>query len=140
MIKSLPPRDKTDSGKGQLVVYESEDGRIKIDVRLENETVWLTPQLMAELFQTTSQSITIHLKNIFDEGELDEKAACKDFLQVKIEGKRQVERNYLPPINRVDSYIGCVLEEHVFGENEIITKPTVKEYLSVRKLQLSGDR
>jgi hypothetical protein len=92
MKKSLPPIDHPDSGKGQLVVYESEDGRIKIDVRLENETVWLTQQLMAELFQTTSQNITIHLKNIFDEGELDEKATCKDFLQVKIEGKRQVER------------------------------------------------
>jgi hypothetical protein len=92
MKKSLPPRDKTDSGKGQLVVYESEDGRIKIDVRLENETVWLTQQLMSELFQTTSQNITIHLKNIFDEGELDEKATCKDFLQVKIEGRRRVER------------------------------------------------
>lgn len=92
MKKPLPPRDNTDFGKGRLVVYESEDGRIKIDVRLENETVWLTQQLMSELFQTTSQNMTIHLKNIFDEGELDEKATCKDFLQVKIEGKRQVER------------------------------------------------
>jgi hypothetical protein len=92
MKKSLPPSDNPDFGKGQLIVYESEDGRIKIDVCLENETVWVTQQLMSELFQTTSQNITIQLKNIFDEGELDEKATCKDFLQVKIEGRRQVER------------------------------------------------
>jgi hypothetical protein len=89
MKKHLPPIDNPDSGKGQLLVYESEDGQIRIDVRLENETVWLTQQLMADLFQTTPQNITIHLKNIFSEGELDESATCKDFLQVKIEGKKR---------------------------------------------------
>jgi hypothetical protein len=78
--------------KSEFLVYQTEDGRIKIDVRLENETVWLTQKYMAELFQTTPQNITIHLKNIFTEGELEESATCKDFLQVQIEGKRQVER------------------------------------------------
>ncbi len=63
-----------------------------MEVRLENETVWLTQKLMAELFQTTPQNITIHLKNIFDEGELREEATCKDFLQVQKEGNREVER------------------------------------------------
>ncbi len=54
----------------------------KLDFRFQDETVWLTQKLMAELFQTTSQNITIHLKNIFEEGELEVKATCKDFLQV----------------------------------------------------------
>lgn len=67
----------------QIIIYQTENGQTKIDVKLENETVWLTQKLMAELFQTTPQNITIHLKNIFEEGELQEDATCKDFLQVR---------------------------------------------------------
>jgi hypothetical protein len=76
----------------QITIYQTESGETKLDVRFQDETVWLTQKLMAELFQTTPQNITIHLKNIFDEGELEEKATCKDFLQVQIEGKREVKR------------------------------------------------
>ena len=74
----------------QIIIYQTENGQTKIDVKLENETVWLTQKLMAELFQTTPQNITIHLKNIFEEGELQENATCKDFLQVRQEGNRIV--------------------------------------------------
>jgi hypothetical protein len=77
----------------QIIIYQTENGETKLDVRLENETVWLSQKLMAELFQTTPQNITIHLKNIFEEGELIESATCKDFLQVQKEGVRMVERN-----------------------------------------------
>jgi len=77
----------------QIIIYQTETGETKLEVRLENETVWLTQKLMAELFQTTPQNITIHLKNIFEEGELDEAATCKDFLQVGKEGGRMVERS-----------------------------------------------
>lgn len=77
----------------QIIIYQTEKGETKLEVRLENETVWLTQKLMAELFQTTPQNITIHLKNIFEEGELNEAATCKDFLQVGKEGGRTVERN-----------------------------------------------
>ena len=76
----------------QILIYQSPTGAIKIDVRLEDETVWLTQKLMAELFQVKPQNITMHLKNIYKEGELDEKATCKDYLQVQKEGKRQVTR------------------------------------------------
>ncbi len=76
----------------QIIIYQTETGETKLEVRLENETVWLTQKLMAELFQTTPQNITIHLKNIFDEGELEEAATCKEFLQVGKEGQRMVER------------------------------------------------
>ena len=79
--------------KSQIIIYQTETGKTKLDVRLENETVWLTQKLMAELFQTTPQNITIHLKNIFDEGELNEAATCKNFLQVGKEGGRTVERS-----------------------------------------------
>ena len=77
----------------QIIIYQTENGQTKLEVRLEDETVWLTQKLIAELFQTTPQNITIHLKNIFEEGELNERATCKDFLQVRKEGERLVERN-----------------------------------------------
>jgi len=76
----------------QIIIYQTKSGETKLDVRFQDETVWLTQKLMADLFQTTPQNITIHLKNIFEEGELEEKATCKDFLQVQIEGNREVKR------------------------------------------------
>lgn len=77
----------------QILIYNDENGRTKLDVRLENETVWLTQKLMADLFQTTVPNISMHLKSIFDEGELDERATIKDFLIVQTEGNREVERS-----------------------------------------------
>lgn len=78
--------------KNEMLIYKSEDGNIKVDVLFTDETVWLTQKRMAELFQTTPQNITLHLKNIFEEGELQEDATCKDFLQVQQEGNRTVNR------------------------------------------------
>ena len=78
--------------KSQFLIYQAEGGAIKLDVRFENETVWLTQQHMAELFQVTPQNITLHLKAIFSEGELSEAATCKEYLQVRTEGTRQISR------------------------------------------------
>ncbi|MDR2646098.1 MAG: virulence RhuM family protein [Holosporaceae bacterium] len=75
-------------GKGELIIYQSEDGLTKIEVRLEDGTVWLSQAQMAQLFQTTTQNVTQHIKNIYTEGELDEKVTCKDFLQVVNRGFR----------------------------------------------------
>ncbi|MGI6496746.1 MAG: virulence RhuM family protein [Kiritimatiellia bacterium] len=75
-----------------IILYQTEDGRSRIEVRLENETVWLTQQLMAELFQTTQQNISLHIQNIYAEGELHPEATHKDFLSVRQEGTRQVRR------------------------------------------------
>ncbi len=82
----------TPENTSQIVIYQTEGNQTKIEVRLENETVWLTQKLMAELFQVKPQNITMHLKNIYQEGELAEKATCKDFLQVQLEGGREVGR------------------------------------------------
>ena len=78
--------------KSQLIIYQAEDGKIKIDVRFQDETVWLTQQLMAELFQTTKQNISLHIKNIFEDGELKSEATVKEFLTVQKEGGRSVQR------------------------------------------------
>jgi len=74
--------------KGELLVYQTDDGRIKLDVRLQDETVWLTQQMMAELFQTTVPNISMHIRNIYEEGELSPEATVKKFLTVRREGKR----------------------------------------------------
>lgn len=76
----------------QIVIYQTEDGQTQIDVCLENETVWLTQAQMAELFQKTPQNITMHIQNAYKEGELDKSSTCKEYLQVREEGKRMVKR------------------------------------------------
>jgi hypothetical protein len=82
----------SEAPRSELVLYQTEDGRTRIECRFEGETVWLTQALIAELFQTTPQNITQHLREIYAEGELDEEATCKPFLQVRTEGNRQVTR------------------------------------------------
>lgn len=82
----------TSTNSSQFIIYVSEDGQTKLDVRFVDETVWLTQALMAELFATTSENVLMHLKNIYAEGELDQNSTTKDFLVVRQEGTRQVQR------------------------------------------------
>lgn len=86
---TMPESPSTSS----LILYQTEDGQTRVQCRFEDETIWLTQAQMAELFQTTPQNITLHLKAIFAEGELSEKATCKDYLQVRQEGGREVSRS-----------------------------------------------
>ena len=76
----------------QIIIYQTEDGQTQIDVRMENETVWLTQAQMAELFEKTPQNITMHIGNAYKEGELEKESTCKEYLQVQQEGKRKVSR------------------------------------------------
>ena len=93
MKKSKPPSPRRDlPASTEFLLYKTEDGRVRIQTRLENETVWLTQQTMAQLFQTTQQNISQHINNIIDEGELSLEATHKKFLSVQQEGSRQVQR------------------------------------------------
>ena len=78
--------------KGEIVMYQP-DETIRLEVRVENETVWLTQQQMADLFNATKQNISLHINNIYDEGELEQIATVKDYLTVRQEGKRIVRRH-----------------------------------------------
>lgn len=78
--------------KSQLLIYQTTDGRIKLDVRFEGETVWLTQPMIADLFDTTVPNVSMHLRNVFEEGELTEEATVKNFLTVRQEGTRKVSR------------------------------------------------
>jgi hypothetical protein len=77
---------------GEIIIYQTEDGLTNIEVKIQDETVWLTQQQMAELFQTSRTNVVEHIKHIYDEGELDENSTCRKFRQVRKEGNREVSR------------------------------------------------
>ena len=77
---------------GRILIYQNEKGDTKVDVYFTEDTIWMTQRTMAELYQTTTQNITLHIKNIYKDGELEEEATCKDYLQVQNEGGRDVQR------------------------------------------------
>jgi len=79
--------------KGELIIYQTEDGLTKINVRMDNDTVWLSLDQMSELFQRDKSTISRHIKNIFQEGELTEESTVANFATVQYEGDRQVTRN-----------------------------------------------
>jgi hypothetical protein len=127
------------SGKGQFLVYEAEDGRIKIDVRLADETVWLTQQLIAELFQTSVPNISMHIRNVYEEGELQPEATIKKFLTVRQEGDRAVRR-------QLDYYnldmiisVGYRVKSHVATRFRIWATQRLKEYI-VKGFVLDDER
>lgn len=78
--------------KGQIILYQTPDGESKIEVRLENDTVWLSADQMAELFQRNKSTISRHIKNVLEDGELEEAATVAFFATVQNEGERKVER------------------------------------------------
>jgi len=84
-------RNKTP--QNEILIYEGDNGQPGIEVRLQDETVWLTQVQLAELFGTTKANISIHIKNIFEEGELTKDATIKEYLTVQIEGNRKVSRS-----------------------------------------------
>lgn len=77
---------------GEIILYVTEDGKTSIQLRSKDGSVWLTQAEMADLFQTSPQNITLHLKSIYQDNELDLEATCKEYLQVRTEGKRKIER------------------------------------------------
>ena len=81
-----------ENNHGEVIVYQSSDGLTRVDVRFQDETVWLTQQQMTELFQTSRTNIVEHIRHIYEEGELSEEATCRDFRQVRQEGNRKVTR------------------------------------------------
>lgn len=88
----MPSHQEDTISKGEILLYQTEDGNTRIDVRVQDESVWLTQAQMAELFQTTKQNVSLHIKNVYEEGELTPKATVKDSLTVQKEGDRRVSR------------------------------------------------
>ncbi len=115
--------------KGEILIYQSSSGNTKVDVRIENETVWLNQNQMAELFQTTKQNISLHIRNIFEEGELDENSTVKDYLTVQLEGKRRVKRPTQYYNLDVIISVGYRVKSHVGTHFRIWATQRLKEYI-----------
>lgn len=115
--------------KGNIVIYQSNDGLTKIDVKFEDETVWLTQQQMAELYKTSRTNVVEHIKHIYEEGELDESSTCRNFRQVQTEGKRQVTREL--PFYNLDMIIslGYRVKSHVATQFRRWATELLKEYM-----------
>ena len=85
--------DKIGTGEcGEILIYQTDDGQTNIEVKIEDDTVWLTQQQMSELFQTSRTNVVEHIKHIYEDGELDEISTCRNFRQVRKEGNREVTR------------------------------------------------
>jgi len=127
------------NNNSEIIIYKTPYGNIKIDVRLEEENVWLTQKLMAELFQVKPQNITMHLKNIYEEGELDEKATCKDYLQVQTEGNREINRKQ--KFYNLDAIIsvGYRIKSQVATQFRIWATQRLKEYI-IKGFALNDER
>jgi hypothetical protein len=136
---SNPENHAIEQSKGQFLVYQAEDGTLKLDVRLEDETVWLTQPLMAELFQTTQQNISQHILNIYEEEELPPEATHKKYLSVRSEGKRQVKR--LLDYYNLDMIIsvGYRVKSQVATRFRIWATERLKEYI-VKGFTLDDER
>jgi len=123
----------------EIIIYQSPAGNIKIDVRLEDENVWLTQKLMAELFQTTVPNINMHLKSIYEEEELVEGATIKDFLIVQKEGTREINRKQKFYNLDVIISVGYRIKSQVATQFRIWATKRLKEYI-VKGFALNDDR
>ena len=131
----------------EVIVYQSADNAVRLEVQLAEESVWLSQRQMAQLFDTTPQNITLHIGNVYREQELTQSATCKDFLQVQIEGgkeKRRLTKFYNLDViisvgyrvkSKRDESVLTMMSEKAHGvQVDIYTKDVTKA------LQLSGDK
>lgn len=128
-----------ESMQSQFLVYQTEDGRMKIDVRFEGESVWLTQQMMADLFQTSRPNITLHIGNIYGEGELQPEATRKEFLQVRQEGGRNVQRTLEHYNLDMIISVGYRVKSHVATRFRIWATQQLREFI-VKGFVLDDER
>lgn len=128
--------DKLLGSNNEFIIYTTDDGQVKIEVRLEDENVWLTQNAMAELFDTTRNNITMHIKNIFEEGELRENSVSKESLLTAKDGK-----NYKTKFYNLDLIIsvGYRVKSIRGTQFRIWANKLIKEYL-IKGYNLNVDR
>lgn len=103
---------------GEFLLYDTEDGRTRVECRFAEDTLWLSQAMLAELFQTSPQNVTLHLKALYAEGKISPEATCKSYLQVRPEGERQVRRNvrfYKPSWPWVTGFDRCAARSFAAG-------------------------
>ena len=121
----------TDNVNGDIIIYQTDDGLTKIEVRVEKETVWLSQQQMAELFGTSRTNIIEHINNIYAEEELDKGSTCQNFRQVRKEGNRTVTREI--PFYNLDMILSSAGGKVLIGAGNIIHDQAIKKVKSEYK-------
>lgn len=129
-------KNETEPTKSELVLYQTQDGKTKVKVRLHDETVWLSQKLMAELFQTSVPNINMHIGNIFEEGELTADSVIQDFLTTAADGK-----NYQTKFYNLDVIIsvGCRVKSLRGTQFRIWATQRLREYL-IKGFTLDDER
>jgi len=114
---------------GEIIIYQNKENNISLNVRLEDENVWLSQQQMADLFQSSRTNVVEHIKHIFEEDELEEAATCRKFRQVQTEGNRNVEREL--PFYNLDLIIslGYRIKSRIATQFRIWATQRLKEYI-----------
>jgi len=123
----------------EILIYQTQNGQTKIDVRLEDETVWLNQNQMADLFQTSKQNISLHINNVYSEGELEEPATVKEYLTVQSEGNRSVKRKVLHYNLDVIISVGYRVKSHVGTHFRIWATQRLREYI-IKGFALDDER
>lgn len=121
--------DNQTENTGNIIIYQTEDGLTKINVKLDNETVWLSQQQLAELYQTSRTNVVEHIKHIYEEGELLSNSTCRNFRQVRMEGNREVSRDI--PFYNLDLIIslGYRIKSVIATRFRIWATQRLKEYM-----------
>ena len=121
--------DANKQNTGDIIIYQTEDGLTKINVKLDNDTVWLNQQQMAELYQSSRTNVVEHIKHIYEEGELSEESTCRKFRQVRLEGNREVNREL--PFYNLDMIIslGYRIKSAIATRFRIWATQRLKEYM-----------
>ncbi len=117
------------SQKSKVLVYKLPSGKAKVEVLLDNENVWMTQSALAELYQTSTQNITMHIKHIYEEDELNESSTCKSDLQVRLEGSREVKRQVLYYNLEMIIAVGFRAKSSVGNTFRKWANNTIKEYM-----------
>ena len=119
-----------EENNNNIVIYQTDDGTTKIDVKLEDETVWLSQQQMADLYDTTKQNISLHIKNIFDEEELEINSTVMEFLTVQKEGISSINGSTLFALTEDDEVTLVITTDQ---DTDLIFDGTINAKLSVIK-------
>ena len=125
--------------KGEIIIYQNKDNNVSVNVRLEDENIWLTQKAMADLFQSSRTNVVEHIKHIYEEGELEEIATCRNFRQVQNEGARIVEREL--PFYNLDMIIslGYRIKSKIATQFRIWATDRLKEYI-IKGFTMDDDR
>ena len=139
MKKTSKQDAKTNEEKGEIVIYQSDDGLVKLKTKIDGDTIWLTQAQLVELYSSSKANVSEHIKHIFEEGELSEKATVRNFRTVRKEGNREVSRNETYYNLDMIISLGYRIKSSVATAFRIWATKVLKEYM-IKGFAIDDDR